>query len=151
MFNNQTATKVISNFLTLTDPTVKVPEIRPELECLCFSPRSSLGDVDLSVLCCPCSSTTKIKKKNTAAYLDKLSESLVHLHKNVLPGFAHACEWQMQVLQQGGDVGELAGHPGDLRQAVWQQPGVQLGDRFALKWKAAAIGLQTRKSAVDNV
>lgn len=52
------------------------------------------------------------------SYLNKLGESQIHLHENVLPGFAHARERQMQVLQQGGDVGELTCHPGHLGQAV---------------------------------
>lgn len=46
----------------------------------------------------------------------------------------------MQVLQKGGDVGELARHSGDLRQAVWEQPGVQLEDRFVIKLKTEDIG-----------
>lgn len=50
--------------------------------------------------------------------LNKLSESKIHLHEDVLPGLAHTCEGEMQVLQQGGDVGELACHPGHFRQTV---------------------------------
>lgn len=50
--------------------------------------------------------------------LNKLGESQVHLHEDVLPGFTHAGEGQVQVLQEGGDVCELARHPGHLRQAV---------------------------------
>lgn len=50
--------------------------------------------------------------------LNKLSESEIHLHEDVLPGFTHTCEREVQVLQQGGDVGELACHPGYLRQTV---------------------------------
>lgn len=50
--------------------------------------------------------------------LNKLGESQIHLHEDVLPGLTHAGEGQVQVLQEGGDVGELARHPGHLGQAV---------------------------------
>lgn len=35
---NQTVTTITFCFLTLTDPTAKVPKTHPELECLCFFP-----------------------------------------------------------------------------------------------------------------
>lgn len=40
--HHQTGTIIIYNLITLTDPTVKVPEIHPVLECLCFFPTNSL-------------------------------------------------------------------------------------------------------------
>ncbi len=123
--NEQILTLETASFLTLIVPTAKAPETHLELECLCSFPTERGKKTTFDVL----AHFNQFRLQTTPTDLNKLSESKIHLHEDVLPGFTHACKWEVQVLQQGRDMGELACHPGHLRQTVRQQPCVQLEDK----------------------